>query len=161
MTSPGELLATLVRRASAQTHRHQRAAELDDELAFHAELLERELRAGGMSERDARNAARRQLGNRTRIQEEARDSWSFDWIEDALRQLRLAIRAARKSLGYSLTVVLTLALGSSRTRTLTNWSRCMSTEPRGINGSSRIRRCSIGRRVAPDSARCRICEATT
>ena len=95
MTSPAELFATLVRRASAQTHRHQRATELDDELAFHAELLERELRAGGMSERDARDAATRQLGNRTRIQEEARDSWSLALIDDTLRHLRLAFRAAR------------------------------------------------------------------
>lgn len=118
MTSPARLFATLMRRASAQAHRHKRAAELDDELAFHAELLERELRSGGMSERDARDAARRQIGNRTRIQEESRDSWSIALLDDALRQLRMAFRAARRSVGYSLTVVLTLALGIGATVTI-------------------------------------------
>lgn len=118
MTSPARIFATLMRRASAQVHRHKRAAELEDELAFHMELLEREMRSGGMSERDAREAAIRQIGNRTRIQEEARDSWSIALIDDTLRQLRMAFRSTRRSVGYSLTVVLTLALGIGATVTI-------------------------------------------
>ena len=117
MTPPAQLFATLVRRASAQAHRHQRAAELDDESHF-PQLLERELRSGGMSELDARDAAKRQLGNRTRIQEESWDSWSIALLDDTLRQLRMAMRAARRSVGYSLTVVLTLALGIGATVTI-------------------------------------------
>jgi putative ABC transport system permease protein len=118
VTTPAQLFASLVRRASGQVLRHRRAAELDDELAFHTELLERDLVASGMSERDARNAARRQIGNRTRIREDARDAWSFGPVDSAVRELRMAFRSARKSVGYSMTVILTLALGIGATVTI-------------------------------------------
>lgn len=118
MTSPAQLFASLVRRASGQLHRHRRAAELDDELAFHTELLARDLLSSGMSERDARDGAKRQLGNRTRILEDSWNAWSFDPLDGLMRELRLAIRAARKSVGYSVTVVLTLALGIGTTVTI-------------------------------------------
>jgi putative ABC transport system permease protein len=118
MTSPAELLASLVRKASGQANRGRRAEELEEELAFHAEQIERALLASGMSEREARDAARRQIGNHTRIHEESRDAWSFGPLDDALRQLRMAFRTARKSVGYSLTVVLTLALGIGATVTI-------------------------------------------
>ncbi|MDQ2766851.1 MAG: ABC transporter permease [Gemmatimonadota bacterium] len=115
MTSPAQLFATLVRRASAQAHRHRRVAELDAELAFHAELVERELRSGGLSERDARDAARRRIGNHTRIKEDSWNTSSIGALESATRELRMAWRTARKSTGYSLTVILTLAMGIGAT----------------------------------------------
>jgi putative ABC transport system permease protein len=118
VTSPAQLVAELVRRASAQARRGRRAAELDQELAFHAELLERDLRSSGMSQRDARDAARRQIGNRTRILEDSWNAWSFGFVDSAIRELRLAARAARRSIGYSMTVVLTLALGIGATVTM-------------------------------------------
>ena len=71
-----------------------------------------------MSERDARDAAKRQIGNRTRIQEDSWDTWSFGPLDNSLRQLRMAFRAARKSMGYSLTVIATLALGIGATVTI-------------------------------------------
>jgi len=118
MTSPAQLFASLMRRASAQANRQRRAADLDDELAFHAEQLERELIARGMSRIDARDGAKRRIGNRTRIQEESWDAWSLGPLDNALRQLRMAIRAARKSVGYSITVIATLALGIGATVTI-------------------------------------------
>jgi putative ABC transport system permease protein len=118
MTSPAQLFVSLIRRASGQAHRHRRAAELDDELAFHAELLERDLRSSGMSGREARDASRRQIGNRTRILEDSWNVWSFGPVDGAIRELRLASRAVQRSIGYSLTVVLTLALGIGATVTM-------------------------------------------
>jgi putative ABC transport system permease protein len=118
MTSPAQLLVSFVRRASGQARRHRRVAELDDELAFHAELLERDLRSSGMSEANVRDAAMRQIGNRTRILEDSWNVWSFGPLDGALRELRLASRAVRRSIGYSLTVVLTLALGIGATVTM-------------------------------------------
>jgi putative ABC transport system permease protein len=118
MTSPAQLVAELVRRVSAQARRGRRAAELDQELAFHAELLERDLRSSGMSPREAWDAARRQIGNRTRIHEDSCNAWSFGFVDGAIRELRLGARAARRSTGYSMTVVLTLALGIGATVTI-------------------------------------------
>ena len=46
------------------------------------------------------------------------NTWSFGAVEDVIRELRLAARATRRSIGYSLTVVLTLALGIGATVTI-------------------------------------------
>jgi putative ABC transport system permease protein len=103
---------------AGRVRRQQRARELEDELALHAELLEGDLRATGMSERDARDTAHRQIGNRTRIAESSWDTLSLGSLDTFARELRVAIRGARKSAGYSLTVALTLALGIGATVTV-------------------------------------------
>jgi hypothetical protein len=118
MSTPTQLLASFARRVSGRAKRQRRTEELDDELAFHTELVEREFIERGMSSSDAHDAARRRVGNRTRIREQSWDVWSFGVVESAMRQLRLAFRAARKSAGYSITVVLTLALGIGATVTI-------------------------------------------
>ena len=152
MTSPAQLIASLVRRASGRTHRRQRAAELEEELAFHVEQIERDLLARGISDRDAHDAALRQIGNRTRIQEGSWDVLSFGPIESAIRQMRLALRSARRSLGYSVTVVATLALGIGATVTIfsvldhvllrplpyTKSDRLVALYQRGSEGNERV-----------------------
>ncbi|MGH7472066.1 MAG: permease prefix domain 1-containing protein, partial [Longimicrobiales bacterium] len=50
-------------------------AELEEELAFHREAIERELIARGHSPADARAAARRAMGNEPLMREEARAVW--------------------------------------------------------------------------------------
>ncbi len=55
-------LQLLIRRG--QFHR-----ELGEEMAFHREQVEEELRAGGMSAEQAHGAARRQFGNDLQLQE--------------------------------------------------------------------------------------------
>jgi len=43
--------------------------ELDEEMRFHLEMKTEEYLASGMTEEEARSAARRQFGNETRLQE--------------------------------------------------------------------------------------------
>jgi putative ABC transport system permease protein len=152
VTSPTQFFAALIRRASGQARRHRRVAEVDDELAFHAELLEHDLLSSGMSQTDARDAAKRRIGNRTRILEDSWNAWGFAPLDTAMRQLRMAVRAARKNVGYSLTVVLTLALGIGATVTIfsvldhvllrpllyTNADRLVALFQRGAEGNQRL-----------------------
>jgi len=51
-------------------------AELAEELRFHRDHIERDARAEGIRAHGAAYTARRQLGNTTRLTEEARDRWS-------------------------------------------------------------------------------------
>ena len=91
--------------------RHRLAGELNAEIDAHLEFEIQENIARGMPPDEARAAARRHLGNLTRIQERAVDAWSFPSLESIAQDLRYGLRGIRRSPGFSSVVVLTLALG--------------------------------------------------
>jgi len=87
------------------------AHDVDEELAFHRRMLERDAVHEGESPDDAGRRAARRLGNRTRLNEELRAMWGFAWMDEMGRNLRYLARGVARSPGFTLTVVVTLALG--------------------------------------------------
>jgi len=85
--------------------------EIDEELAFHLEREEAEWIAAGLPPEEARIRARRLLGNDLQIREVTRSMWMWRWLEEALRDARLAARALRRSPVFAGTAVASLALG--------------------------------------------------
>jgi predicted permease len=82
-------------------------AELDTHLQMEVEArLDR-----GMSEDAALEAARRQFGNRTRIEEASREAWMFIRLETLVQDIRYGLRVLRRSPGFALTAMLVIALG--------------------------------------------------
>jgi hypothetical protein len=85
--------------------------ELDEELQDHIERQTAENVRLGMAPPAARTAALHALGNIAYRKEEVRDTRGMRWIEDLLSDMRFAFRSLRRSRGFSIAVVLTLALG--------------------------------------------------
>src|SRR3981081_600535 len=86
-------------------------AQLDTELRFHIDKLPSDNIAAGMAPEEARRQAILEFGGREQVKEELRDVHRVSIIETSLANLKSAFRFIRKSPSFSLTVILTLALG--------------------------------------------------
>jgi putative ABC transport system permease protein len=84
--------------------------EVEEELRFHLEMEAEKNRAAGMSEDDARRAARRSFGGVRRVQEEIRDLRRTRAVELLLRDLAYGWRSLRRAPAYALTTIVTLGL---------------------------------------------------
>jgi putative ABC transport system permease protein len=84
--------------------------ELEEEMTFHREQVENELRSDGMEPEAAQHAARRQFGNQTRLNEQSHEIVGFGF-EQVLQDLRFAVRQLCKNPGFACTAILILALG--------------------------------------------------
>jgi putative ABC transport system permease protein len=91
--------------------RNRVESSLEDEIELHVEALRRELIAEGMSESNARLEARRQFGSSQLTKEHCRDMRGVNLIEDLRSDLLYALRLFRKSPGFTLTAIVSLALG--------------------------------------------------
>ncbi len=91
--------------------RRKFARDLEEEMRAHREMKARQLTAEGMEPGEVRYAAARAFGNTTALNERGREAWGWRWLEDFLHDVRFGARVLRKNPGFTLTAVLTLALG--------------------------------------------------
>ncbi len=91
--------------------RRRRYDDLSVSIQEHIEERTDELVEEGMPRLQAEQTARREFGNVTLIQEHSREAWQWPALESILADLRFAFRRLRKSPGFAITVLLTLAIG--------------------------------------------------
>jgi predicted permease len=86
-------------------------SEIAEEIEAHLSERTDDLVEAGMDPREARQKARREFGNVTRYLETSREVWTPQWLEQLGQDIRYAGRTFRRSPIFTLTVVLSLALG--------------------------------------------------
>src|SRR5215471_6623812 len=99
------------RKLWCQVQRERFRRELAEELALHADLKLREHTAAGVPIHLAAPQTRREMGNITFAAEVSADVRSFLSLEHLVKDIRYGLRLLVKQLGFSLVVIVSLALG--------------------------------------------------
>ena len=100
-----------IARLWSTIRRSRREEELQAEIEFHLQTLADEYRRRGLSEKEARLAAKREFGGAEQMKEVYRERRGFPLLESVWQDVKLGIRGLRKSSAFTIVAVASLALG--------------------------------------------------
>ena len=90
--------------------RRRRFDDLSEEVRLHIEERVEQLTREGLSREDAERQARIAFGNMALVEERSREVWQSSLLESIWADVRLAVRSLRRSPGFAVAAILTLAL---------------------------------------------------
>lgn len=141
-----------IKRFVANLARRQQAEDtLDVELRTYAdEMAERNLRRG-MNPEEALRQALVEIGGVEQIKEEVRDAWLGHNIETTIQDLRYAWRSLLRSPGFTVVVLVTLALGIGSNLTMFGLIRAVLWRPLPYPAPKRIVAIRVDARNVPNT----------
>jgi len=92
--------------------RSRMESEMDAELRFHIEAFAEDLVRGGLSRQEAVRRARIAFGGIERAKEECRNERRVSLVDSLIEDMRFSVRQIRRNSGFTLAVVIALALGT-------------------------------------------------
>ena len=101
---------TFWRRLLALSRRSRLDAELRDEMAQHVAWKTAALESEGLPREEAARRARVEVGNVTRLREEARSHWGFPSMDSIVQDIRYAIRQMRRAPAVAAVAIASLAI---------------------------------------------------
>jgi predicted permease len=105
-----KLLAYFRSLAARFLHRAQIEDDMQEELRAHIQHRADDLERSGLDRAAAERRARIEFGGQERFREESREALGGDFIETLIRDVRFSLRVLRKSPGFTLVAVVTLAM---------------------------------------------------
>ena len=91
--------------------RRQLCRDLSEEIQAHLDEKIEEFVADGMSRQEARHAALREFGNPALLEENSRDVWAWQSIENFHLDIRYGLRALRHNPVFTVVALLTISIG--------------------------------------------------
>lgn len=110
MSALRERLHELGYRLSALARRRDAERDLREEVAFHQDMLARDLEHQGLSAPDAARTARVRFGNATVLRERSAEWWGFPAVESVLSDMRFGVRLLARSPTFALVAIVAIGL---------------------------------------------------